>query len=201
MAAPIALNAFEALFSILGKARIKRHKDLSFTFPHPFRWERVRAWARTLDMGCEQRRAEEMSARETHDPGPGYVGRMTGRRYSLRDSGSWLSRPALSSWSSVSLASWSPSCISKGLPSQFLTNLAVSCLTHFPHSHSSRQSATNFHMVPPGWSGLWACVSWSVSCCKLLMNLPGSLATTVIMQPVVAPGLSTDVGGNTGSQH
>lgn len=36
---------------------------------------------------------------------------------------------------------------------QFLTNSPVFLVWLIPpHSHSSRQSATNFHMVPPGWT-------------------------------------------------
>ena len=129
---------------------------------------------------------EEMSARETpsHDPGPGlchYVGSMTGRRYSLRDSGSWLSRPALSSRSSVSMASGSAACIEDNIPRQFLTNLPVSCVTH---STSLSLKQTKRHQLSHGPAWLECLpVSWSVSCCKLWWT---SLATTVIMQPVVA---------------
>ena len=48
-------------------------------------------------------------------------------------------------------------------------------LTH-PSEAFKQTHCTNFHMVPPGWSGLSLSpvpVSWSVSCCKLLLDLPG----------------------------
>ena len=63
---------------------------------------------------------------------------------------------------------------------------------------------TKRHQLSHGPAWLERSLSLCVLKCQLLQaldELPGSLATTVIMQPVVAPGLDTDVGGNTGSQH